>query len=471
MAPTTPDEWLPVLAKRQDDRFARITLLRDYANGRAPLPEMGENLKASWLAFQKKSRTDYGGLCVGSLADRIRPNGILIGDAPDTPESVQARRIWRDNRMDVQLSDAVDDYLTTSVGYLVVGRGVDGRAVITREAPEQFIAATDPLRPWKARAALKVWRDLDAKMDYALVWASGSRQLYQRSSWNDERRLLQRVQGGWGKVESGLETYEGDPPVVVFERKSGLGLFEPHTDVIDRINLGKLQRLVIAAMQAFRQRALKAQPGTGGLPEKDENGHPIEWDKILAPAPGALWELPEGIDIWESQQTDIRPLLEGEKSDARDFAAVTRTPISVFIPDGANQSAEGAANSTAGQVAQAEQEIARLKPALAVVLVYSLRVEGTDLGESQTVEVSFEPPAYVSLSEKYAAAAQAKAAGEPWKSIARNILGYSPEKIAQAELDRAEEQLSAATLIQAATPPPAPVPQEPVRQRRAPANA
>jgi len=112
-----------------------------------------------------------------------------------------------------------------------------------------------------------------------------------------------------------------------------------------------------------------------------------------------------------------------------------------------------------------------LKPALAVVLVYSLRVEGTDLGESQTVEVSFEPPAYVSLSEKYAAAAQAKAAGEPWKSIARNILGYSPEKIAQAELDRAEEQLSAATLIQAATPPPAPVPQEPVRQRRAPANA
>ena len=38
--------------------------------------------------------------------------------------------------------------------------------------------------------------------------------------------------------------------------------------------------------------------------------------------------------MWESAETDIRPLLEGEKTDARDFAAVTLTPLSVFIPSG-----------------------------------------------------------------------------------------------------------------------------------------
>lgn len=456
---TTPDEWLPVLTKRLDARYPRVVRLRNYANGRADLPEMGPNLRASWVAFQRKARTDYGGLGKGSLSDRIRQNGILVGDDADSPESVQARRIWRDNRMSLQLADMVDDYLTTGVGYLVTGVDRFGLAVISREAPEQFYAATDPLRPWKARAALKVWRDLDAGRDYALVWVPGARQRYSRATMNDNQPIRTNYGDTW-VLDGDVETYEGDVPVVVAERQSGEGLLERHLDVIDRINLGKLNRLVVVAMQAFRQRALKAQAGTAGLPEKDEDGNPIDYTKVFEPAPGALWELPEGIDVWESQATDIIPLLEGEKADARDFAAVTHTPISVFIPDGANQSAEGAANATAGQVAQAEKEIERLKPALAVALVYALRIEGVDLGDD-TVEVSFRPPAYVSVSEKYAAAAQAKASGEPWKSIARNILGYSPEQIAQAELDRAEEQLAAATLIAAAAPV-APAPAQPV---------
>jgi len=415
---------------------------------------MGKNTKASWIAFQQKARTDFGGLCIGSLGDRIRVNGITVGDA-ESVESDQARRIWRDNRMDVQLADMVDDYLTTGVGYLVVGAGEDG-AVITREEPEQFYAATDPLRPLKARAAVKVWRDVDQGADFALVWVHGARQVFSRpssvlDSSTRTETLITRAQGQW--LEAGpVEFYDGGVPVVVLERQGGQGLIEKHTDAIDRINLGKLQRLVTTAMQAYRQRAIK-----GDLPEKDESGNPIDWAKTFEPAPGALWDLPEGIDIWESSPTDIRPLLDGETQDARDFAAVTRTPISVFVPDGANQSAEGAANATAGQVAQAENEISRLEPGIEVALVYALRVEGVDLPPDVTVDVFFQPPAYVSLSEKYAAAAQAKAAGVPIKTIMRTILGYSPEQIATADLERAEEQLNAATLVAAATPPPAPV--------------
>jgi hypothetical protein len=446
--PTTPDEWLPVLTKRLDARLPSIRKARDYANGRAPLPEMGAHTRASWEAFQRKARTNYGGLAVGSLGDRIRPNGIVVGDDATSEASARARRIWRNNRLDLQVASFVEDYLTTGVGYLVEGVGPDGSAIITREEPELFYAATDPLRPWKARATVKVWTDADAERDYALVWVNGARQRYSRPTdvpVGDRNVLVQAIGERWVR-DAEPEIYDGDPPVVIAERESGKGVLEDHFDVIDRINLGKLNRLVIVAMQAFRQRALKTAPGTAGLPEKDESGNVIDWTKVFSPAPGALWDLPEGIDVWESQTTEIIPLLEGEKADARDFAAVTRTPISVFIPDGANQSAEGAANATAGQVSQAESEIARIQPALAAAIVIGLRIEGVDLAD-QTVEVSFQPPAYVSIAEKYAAAAQAKAAGEPWKSIARNILGYSPEQIAQAELDRADEQLTAAALF------------------------
>lgn len=446
---TTAVEWLPILAERLDKRFPRIMLLRSYASNTPPMPEMGENVRASWVAFQRKACTGYGGLAVESLANRMIPNGIRVGESDDNDAVRAARRIWRDNRMDITVADAIRDMLTCSVGYLVMGQS-SGQAIISRELPEMSIAAPDPLRPWKARAFLKVWRDPDAGLDFAYVYVAGYRQLFQRPSRLENLTYLSRAAGGW--VISGQpEPYQGDPPVVILERHAGLGLFEPHIPVIDRINLGKLQRLVVTAMQAFKQRAMK-----GGLPEKDAEDNDIDWREVFEPAPGALWDLPEGIEVWESEQTDIRPLLEGEKTDARDFAAVTRTPISVFIPEGANQSAEGAASAKEGQVFQALDEISRIKPGLAVALVYALRIEGVELGDAN-VEVMFTPPAMVSVSEKYQAAQAAKTAGESWKSIARNILGYSPDQIAQDEQDRADDALLAAVL----TPPPV-APQVPV---------
>jgi hypothetical protein len=434
----TPDEWLPILASRLDTAIPRYARLRAYANGDAPLPEMGKNVRESWTAFQMKARTNYGGLCVDSLANRLVVNGVRIGDSSTSDALTAAQRLLRDNRWDVQVSDAVRDYLITATGYMLVS-SEGGRAVITREMPEMSMAAVDPLRPWKARAFLKVWRDIDAGLDFAFVWVAGERQKYARRSMGANGIVTSGIANGWAAVGD-VESFDGDVPVVVFTRPDGIGLFEPHTDVIDRINLGKLQRLVITAMQAFRQRATK-----GGLPQEDEDGNSIDYSKIFEPAPGALWDLPEGIDIWESEQTDIRPMLEGEKADARDFAAVTRTPISVFIPEGANQSAEGAASAKEGQVFQAKDEISRLTVGLAVAIVYALRVEGVDLG-ADTVSVLWEPPEHVSMAEKFAAAAQAKAAGLSLRTIQRTILGMGPDEIALEEADRADELLASFAL-------------------------
>lgn len=439
--PTTPDEWLIYLTKRLDARAERVARLRSYCDGNAPLPEMGRNLRTSWIAFQRKARVNYGGLAVRALKNRIRPLGVRAGDGKNKDLVAQCERIWRDNRMATQINMAIRDRLEVYVGYLVVGLDQARRAVVTREKPELFIAEPDPLQPWKARAALKVWRDNAAGQDFALVWVAGQRQKYMRDPKDASGQMLKRAapfqdSGQWEKAGE-PETFEGPPPVIVLERPEGRGLIEEHLDVIDGINLGKLQRLVITAMQAFRQRGIK-----GNLPDKDDDGNDIDWAQVFSPAPGALWDLPEGIDVWESEQTDIRPLLEGEKADRRDFAAVTSTPLSVFLPEGANQSAEGAANAKEGHVALAEDEIDDIRPAVAMAMVYALRAEDTDLGDA-TIEVDFAPPALVSLTEKWAAAAQAKAAGMPLRTIMRAILGWSPEQIREAEADMTAEQLAA----------------------------
>jgi hypothetical protein len=438
---TTPAEWLPILAKRLDGRQKRIAVNRSYANGNAPLPEMGKNTKATWVAFQKKARTNVGGLTCESLGGRMVPNGVRVGTSSDTPGVLTARRVWRDNRLDVVFADAISNMLTTSVGYLITGVR-DGQPIITSEKPEQVITAPDPTQPWRARAALKAWRDPDVGLDYALVWVPGQRQMFVRKSTNDNGTPQPLVDGGWDDGGP-IETYAGGVPVFVLENKDAVAEFEPHIDVIDRLNLGKLQRLVTTAMQAFKQRAIK-----GGLPTEDEDGNTIDWAKVFDPAPGALWDLPEGIDVWESEQTDIRPLLEGEKADARDFAGVTRTPISVFIPSGENQSAEGAANAKEGEIQKAKDRIARATAPMEASLLEALRVLGVDDGE--TIELLWQPPEHVSFTEKTLAAKQAKDAGMSARWIKQNIMGMSPDEIDQDESNAAADALLTSTLIGAA---------------------
>ncbi|MBT1542468.1 phage portal protein [Curtobacterium flaccumfaciens pv. flaccumfaciens] len=435
---TTPAEWLPILAKRLDARQARIAKNRSYSNGNAPLPEMGKNTRATWKAFQKKARTNYGGLACESLGGRMVPNGVRVGTSTKTPAVLAARRVWRDNRLDVVFGDAISTMLTTSVSYLIVGIR-DGQPIITAETPEQVITASDPTQPWRARAALKAWRDPDTGLDHALVWTPGERQHFTRKSTNSNGTPIPQVDGDWEALDA-AETYAGGVPVFVLENKDGVAEFEPHIDVIDRINLGKLQRLVTTAMQAFKQRALK-----GGLDATDEDDNAIDWAKILEPAPGALWDLPEGIDVWESPATDIRPLLDGEKVDARDFAAVMRTPLDVFVPEGQNQSATGAANAHKGEIQKAKDRIARAGAPMEGALLAALQVLGLDDGE--TVQVTFETPEHVSLTEKSAAAAQAKAGGKSQRWIDEHIWGMSPDEIDQEETDRASEQLLTGTLI------------------------
>ena len=137
--PKTLDQWVYFLTDRMDDARPRIDRLRGYTNGNAPLPEMGPNLRKSWATFQKKALANSGALIVDTLVERIIPNGILVGDEPNSDLALQARRIWRDNRMDIAFKDAARDACTVGVGYLLETVGDDGKAVITRSFQSSFM--------------------------------------------------------------------------------------------------------------------------------------------------------------------------------------------------------------------------------------------------------------------------------------------------------------------------------------------
>lgn len=449
--PVSPEEWLPVLSKRLDDARPRIDFLRSYTNGNAPLPEAGPNVRAAWSAFQKKARNNLGELIVEAPAERIICTSLTVGGSQTDDDELRA--IWVRNRMTIALGDTVRDALTVGIGYMVVGQDADG-PVITSEKPEFMYAATDPLRPWLARAALKVWRDPDVGMDFAYVWANGVRQKFERPM-RDERprrknQLWSKVTGDTWEPTGEAETFDGDPPVYVFQNHRDMGEFEAHVDIIDRINKDVLDRLVTTAMQAFRQRYLE-----GGLPKTDEDGNPIDYTSIFTPAPGALWDLPEGVTLKETQESaqSIMAMLSAEKDDLRDLAAETRTPLPMLVPEGQNQSAAGAEAAKEGLVTKTKDRIERVKAPLAAVLTRALQVVRSDF--EGVVEPGFADPTFVTFAEKHDANVKAKAGDVPWRTRMIDILGYSADKVDAMQTELEEERLALALTF------PEPAPQEP----------
>lgn len=457
--PTTPTEWLPVLAKRMDDGMPRVKLLKRYVSGDAPLPEADKNTREAWRRFQKQSRTNWGRMIREAVADRIVPMYITVGGSHTSPEAKRAQEIWRNNRMDSVFKEWVRHGLTFAESYMTTWSGANpgDTPIITADSPETMCVATDPLQPWRVRAALRTWRDLDANKDFALVWMNGQRQQFERESTIGTRKRLHKSihSEGWDPTDGkDPVATSGPPPVVVWHNPDDEGEFETHTDVIDRINGGVMRRLSIESMLAFRARALKStDPKHPGLPKHDKEGNVINWAEVLPFAPGALWNLPPGIDVWESVPTDIGPLLTASKDDIRHLASSTATPLPMLMPDNANQTAKGASATESAYLSKCGERAKEAKVGGIAVLVNALNTDsGTDLQE--TLDLAFRPVEQVSLSEQYAAA-QAASAVMARKTVWRNVLMWSPEQIAQAEVDAAEEALQAALNAPRTEPAPA----------------
>jgi hypothetical protein len=442
----TPDQWLERLSKAMDDRADRLARLRAYMTGDAPLPEGADGCRDAFRAFQKKSRTHFGELVADAVVERMIPSGFTVGGAAEDDDRL--RTIWKRNRMQVGINDVLRDMVSVSAGYMIVSEGAPREAVISCERPEQVITEQSAARPDRVRAALKVYRDDVEGFDVAYLHTVGVVDTFYRPIRDTHGKAAMRVAGGWtwaGAEPTGLEFV----PVFPFLNRGGLGEFEPHTDILDRINWNILQRLVITAMQAYRQRALTSKDGDA-LPTVDADGNEIDYEKVFSAAPGAMWEMPPGFDIWESQQTDITAILAANKDDITHLAAVTRTPMPTMMPGGENQTAEGASFAKEGLVFKAQDRVARASASLDLVMGAALAIESGLSVPVADVESKWLPVERQSLAER--ADAATKAQDLPWRTRMTDIWQFSEDRVDQMETERASDALNA-SLSQPPAPP------------------
>jgi hypothetical protein len=442
----SPGWWLKVLADKMALRNRELRILRSYLQGNPPLPEGAAGVAEAYREFQRKSRANFAELVVEAPQERMSVTGFRIGDQEGL--SKEAQRIWSYNELDTYSCDIHTDMLGLRDGYAIVGpAGSDGIPVITREDPMLMIAEPDPKRPSRMRAALKLYRDEFTGMDTAYLYLPGV--VY----------VATRVNSGVNAtaMEPGVEGFEWVPemapmrfpagfedvvPVIRWHNKGGLSELDNHTDALDRINYTILQRLVVTAMQAYRQRALK---GSENIPDVEVDGDgnpvlnsdgkeiPVDLKAMLSPGAGAMWMLPTGVDLWESQYTDITPMLTAAKDDIRILATETRTPIHMLMPDGANQSAEGASAAREGLVFKTIDRMARASYAWNQCMALALRFSGVTVNVTD-IETLWAPPERLSLTER-ADAASKLVNVMPRKSLYTEIMQFSPEKAEAMETE------------------------------------
>lgn len=437
----SPGWWMARLLKKLGDRQTDLELLDSYYSGAAAAPVLSTKaVREAYRRMMAMARTNFAELVVEAVRERMQPVGFRTGAVDDELGDKEAWRIWQANSLDADINLVFRSSLSMGDAAMIVGPPDEeiGAPLITPEDPREVYCETDPRRRRKVLAAVKAFKDDVEGVDRCYLYLPGV--VYKAIRASQDGRLSTDI-SGW--------EWDGAPqvlpalvvPVVPFPNqpnmaRCGVGEFERHLPILDRINYSILSRLEIATLQAFRQRAVK------GVPNVDAEGNEINYDDILAGDPGALWVLPATAELWESGQVDLGPLRLAIRDDIQDLAAVTRTPLFYLTPEATNGSAEGAALAREGLVFKTQDRITQATESLEQVMAIAFLFDGDKERASRgDMEVIWADPQRFSLSERADAASKASTSGMPWRAIARDIWQKSPQEIDRWETERATDAL------------------------------
>lgn len=466
----TPGWWMKKLAKQLRDRQPELQLLDDWYRGQQPLPKsLPLTATDVYKEYHKLARTTYARRIVSATRERMTPVGFHTAVDNDASGDKLAWEYWQANDLDVQIADVLTSMLAMRYGYMIVNWDPATKLpLITGEDPRHVITVHDPVQQRIVRAALKMFHDDDLDMDFAYLFLRGEKG--RKARVYVARRAVKRLKPGapdfspksweWSGEHGGINgrpLRTSDVPVVRFINQDELGEFEPHLDLLRRIDQNIFQRLVVVVLQAFRQRAI-----TGDWPELHPvTGEKMDYDKMLKGGPDAVWQLPLEAVVTELGQVDLRPLIDGEKQNLEELAASTSTPMPTLLPGDGTDSAEGAVYKRESHTFKVEDRIVRTDAPLKDVMVHAfLAVGDTERAQRGQLKVLWKPIERVTKQAKAAAAVSARDAGVPWRSRMVDYLDYPPEEVVRLEKESAEDDARAQKLAEKApnpAKPPVPV--------------
>lgn len=447
MATLTPSEWFDLLNGRftkttrprwQDGRIRSdlascsrelqprhrlLDTLWSYYVGDPPLPQVADEYRDVFRDVMRKARSNYAPMSVAAMLDRMELQAISTIVDKDLNGDDLATRIMDESGFSAMFKDLLGYLFTMGEAFAMV---VPGQPTPTIHAidPRRCVGIADRDNPVRLAAALVKDYDPIADEQVAHLFLPGQKWTlnYDGMKWN---RLSDSPE-----VVADLDGF-GGVPVVRFENAFGLGEYEPHIDLLDRINDTTLQRIVGFWYQALRQRALRGDPedGDDGYVDgaADDQQQLSDMGSRLKSGPGALWMIPKDFEIWESAQSDFGPFINAKRDDVKEFAAVTSTPLHLITPDAANGSAEGAGLMRESATAKVRDRRARITPSLKLLWRIAFAMAG-DTARGDFLQLHWGPIEFRTLAEMASAASQAKDTLSVEK-IGQKIWSMSPSDI------------------------------------------
>lgn len=440
----SPGWWLNRLSKKLVEQRKAYTDLFARYEGDAPVPSSLRDAPESARRFFQICRTNFAEMVVKAVRYPLKVQSVATSVDRTSAGDMVAWQLMRSSGMKGELPAVHRMALVAGRAYAIVADHPRYGPRYTAEDPREVISIQDPVVQSETVAAMKITHDDVLDRDVCWLYLPG--RVYRCSKPARASRNLPRFSPGafdWDTEYGGAEglalpdDFEGLVPVIPYRNEEGIGEFERHRDVFDRIDHMILQGMTIATYQAFKQRAIKADPED--MPDYDpKTGEEIDYDEVFSADPGALWQLPATAEMWESGAVDLNPIWTGVDRDIQKLSAVTFTPLAMFSPEGQNQSAEGAAFSREGRTFKIEdrQELFGESHARAVSLLLAI-AEQDERADPAGVRIIWRPAERHSLGAKSSAMAQTR--GDlPFRTRAIDIWQASPEEA--DEMERLREQ-------------------------------
>ncbi|WP_233424843.1 phage portal protein [Mycolicibacter heraklionensis] len=422
MADLTPQEWFDALNARftaitrpkwQDKRAHSsehslvsrerrprneiLDTLWSYRVGDPPLPYIEPEYHEAFCEVLRLARVNLAPMCVKAMLDRMELQAVSTAIDNDTDGDDLAAEIMEESGFGAMSKEFFDYAFSMGESYAM---SVPGDPVPTLHAidPRRCVGVRDTSNPVRLAAALLKEYDQITKEETAYLFLPGQKWTFRKGgdAWAHDPEF---------EAVQNLDDL-GGIPIVRFDNEFGLGEYEPHIDLLDRIIDTTLKRIIGFAYQALRQRALR-----GDEAEDDEDsdtpeggGSSLNPDDFRA-GPGALWRIPKDFDIVEFAQANFNDMLVAKRDDIKEFAASSQTALHWIIPDAADGSAEGAGLMRESSTAKLRDRRVRATPTLRLLWRIAFAQAGQDRGRKITLH--WGPIELRTLAERASASAQA----------------------------------------------------------------
>jgi hypothetical protein len=389
--------WLKRLEQELYLRVEEMNAYRDLVDDRHFAPESDETAK-KFRRISGLATTNLTGLAVEATAERMSVEGIRIGDEPDADKSVWDD-IWQASDFDEGSQDAITSALVYSRSFVSVDppNGTRDAALLRYEDPRQTVMAYSP--DGSRGPALKVFTDEWTGMTFGTFYTDEYIVRMQREG------IPGRPDCRWVGRYMGPDMQPGDMVVAnplgevpFFELKNKLtGSIRSEVAplVVPQMRLNQLvfNTDSIAEWGAFRQKwatgiEVPVDPDTG---------------KRVAPFEANIAKLFTSEDpearFGDFGVSDMKPYIDLAQEIAAHMARLSRVPITYFLNNVSNLSADALALLISGLVKKCQRRVKGYEPAFEGAVRLALRTMSDPRANVGNIEVKWAEMETVSTAQ------------------------------------------------------------------------